>query len=128
MGYYTMAIENNDACIKASPKFVWVDMFYVWDPFSNFCTWDISIRNINNWIGVSGVSDGVLIYKSKTLYFTRKSDNGKYLMRWFNIDFPNDSISKVGEDWKHGGGEYFSKYTGQWHTLEWSNRNIIPEP
>ena len=137
---YTLVIENKDATIKASPRFVRIDLNYSW--LKHRGSWDIPKSEINNWIGINsgnvvyGMSSGVFKLggysvglSRNTLFFyaSGKKDDG-YIMRLDNIDFHRDCSSKDGEAWKTGTGIYDSPYTKHIHVLEWSNRNIIPEP
>lgn len=107
---------------NGTPKWIFMEVMHTYIPV-NPDRWVIPQRSANNWISSGG---GHLTEKDGTLYFL--NSEGKYIMRWFDIDFPDDCKQKKDEPFKSGKGDYLSTYSGQWEELEWSNRTIIPEP
>ena len=122
MANYTMVVEDKEPK-PGKPKYVFIWMRDVWYEATN--TW--VINQPNNWLGIGKGEYKVVGWNYDALEF--RDAEGTLRMVFRSIKYPGDCEPSSGKI-KTGIGVYDSpyKFAGSGYKLEWSARNIVPEP
>jgi len=125
MASHVMIIENKEAD-PGKPRYVSV---YMEDPIWGANTWEIDTPD--TWIGTGKGEYRVVGFNFDGIQFRDGSwDDGQTRMSFSSIKYPKDCEPKPGEAYKTGQGLYRipNRWSGNGFMLEWSGRNIAPEP